>query len=134
MPLRSLALIRRWLTPWAIAPLVILVPVFVNTTPPTDLWAPIVLSVLGAFLYGGIVAWVLWVAAISALKVPPASARSVVFAALAGAVVPIAPYGAWFGSREASIIIFACLSAIAAWQVAPSAVAMHVAPDAAPTT
>ena len=134
MPLLSVAKIRDWLIPWSIAPLPIVALVFVSATPPRELWLPMILSSLGVFLLAGVVTGLCWGVEIAALRVPPASIRSLVLAACAGGFGPLLLLRIWFGSPNASVLIFAALGAIAAWRVAPSTAAENVAPAAAPTT
>ena len=119
MPLRSGAKIRDWLIPWTIAPLAILALVFVSATPPAELWLPLILSSLGIFVLAGVVTGLCWGVTIAALRVPPASVRSLVLAAIAGGFGPLLLLGTWFGTPVASVLIFAALGAIAAWRMTP---------------
>lgn len=71
MPIQSFADVRAWLAPWAIAPLVILLPAFLGPTPPPELWLPMIASTLGAFLFTGAVTGLVWAIALAALRPSP---------------------------------------------------------------
>lgn len=133
MPVLSFPQIRAWLLPWAIAPLALLALIFVRASPPLEMWLPMIGSTLGVFVLAGLVTALCWALVIAILRVPPASVRSLLLAALAGGFGP-ALLNLWFGSPTFSFPIFAALGAIAAWRVVPWRPVAHDAQVAAPTT
>jgi hypothetical protein len=120
MPLRSFSALRRWLTPWAWAAIVLMGLVFALAGPPLELWPSMLATALVTLLGAGILTALLFSAGATLLRMPLGSRGAYVLAALAGATVPLLPVTAVLFDALFSMVVFAALGLIAAWRLAPA--------------